>query len=172
MFLTKHGFKNKTNCGKLIRGGAGDARNVVVSRTRPLSLLSSEAAVKSGGIPEKRVGKKTYAAGERDEETSGNVSRKMERESAIEVYRRRTDEETSKKRSRERERERERDQRRRERDKEKEFEHGEFYPKLSFSLSLRLTSSLAFVHDLSLCLFVALSGTNVFLFFFLRHGQA
>lgn len=115
MFLTKHGFKNKTNCGKLIRGGAGDARNVVVSRTRPLSLLSSEAAVKSGGIPEKRVGKKTYAAGERDEETSGNVSREMERESAIEVYRRRTDEETSKKRSRERERERERDQKRRER---------------------------------------------------------
>lgn len=68
--------------------------------------------------------------------------------------------------------EREKEIREEERDKEKEFEHGEFYPKLSFSLSLRLTSSLAFVHDLSLCLFVALSGTNVFLFFFLRHGQA
>ena len=119
MFLTKHGFKNKTNCGKLIRGGAGDARNVVVSRTRPLSLLSSEAAVKSGGIPEKRVGKKTYAAGERDEETSGNVSRKMERESAIEVYRRRTDEEMNKKRSREREREREKEIREEERETRK-----------------------------------------------------
>lgn len=72
----------------------------------------------------------------------------------------------------ERERERGKEIRKEERDKEKEFEHGEFYPKLSFSLSLRLTSSLAFVHDLSFCLFVALSGTNVFLFFFLRHGQA
>lgn len=77
MFLTD-GFKNKTNCGKLIRGETGETRETS-SRTRPLSLLSFEATVKSGGIPEKRVGKKTYAPGERDEETSGNVSREIER---------------------------------------------------------------------------------------------
>lgn len=44
-----------------------------------------------------------------------------------------------KKRAKKVSRERKRSEERKERDKEKEFEHGEFYPKLSFSLSLSLS---------------------------------
>lgn len=158
MFLTD-GFKNKTNCGKLIRGETGETRET-----------SSPELVRSLFSPSKRPLRAVeYLRNELKKNVRSRRARwrnewqrfTRDRESAIEVYRRRTDEETSKKVSRERKRS---EQRKKRETRKKNLSTVNFI-RNSLSPCLSPTSSLAFVHDLSFCLFVVLSGTNVFLSF-------